>query len=68
MDELLSYRARFPILEKTLYLINHSLGAMPDRVYDRLRITLREELGAAPSPAVQELHRRLLGSHAATAV
>ncbi|HEY8461896.1 MAG TPA: aminotransferase class V-fold PLP-dependent enzyme [Blastocatellia bacterium] len=37
MDELLSYRSQFPILEKTLYLINHSLGAMPERVYDRLR-------------------------------
>jgi kynureninase len=37
MDDLLSYRNQFPILEKTLYLINHSLGAMPDRVYDRLR-------------------------------
>ncbi len=36
-DELLSYRSQFPILEKTLYLINHSLGAMPERVYDRLR-------------------------------
>ncbi|HKE03360.1 MAG TPA: aminotransferase class V-fold PLP-dependent enzyme, partial [Blastocatellia bacterium] len=37
MDEMLSYRSRFPILKKTLYLINHSLGAMPERVYDRLR-------------------------------
>lgn len=37
MDELISYRSRFPILEKTLYLINHSLGAMPERAYDRLR-------------------------------
>jgi kynureninase len=37
MDELLAYRSKFPILEKTLYLINHSLGAMPERVYDRLR-------------------------------
>src|SRR6266498_1437423 len=37
MDELLSYRSEFPILKKTLYLINHSLGAMPERVYDRLR-------------------------------
>jgi kynureninase len=27
--ELLAYRARFPILEHTTYLINHSLGAMP---------------------------------------
>jgi kynureninase len=37
MDELLSYRNQFPILEKTLYLINHSLGAMPLGTYDRLR-------------------------------
>lgn len=36
MDELFSYRSQFPILEKTTYLINHSLGAMPARVYDRL--------------------------------
>jgi len=27
--ELLAYRDRFPILEHTTYLINHSLGAMP---------------------------------------
>jgi SARP family transcriptional regulator, regulator of embCAB operon len=31
------------------------------RVYDRLRIMLRDELGIAPSPAVQSVHRRLLG-------
>ena len=37
MDDLLTYRQQFPILEKTTYLINHSLGAMPQRVYDRLR-------------------------------
>jgi kynureninase len=37
MDELLSYRGQFPILETTNYLINHSLGAMPRRTYDRLR-------------------------------
>jgi kynureninase len=36
MDEFLSYRSQFPILEKTLYLINHSLGAMPRKTYDRL--------------------------------
>jgi DNA-binding SARP family transcriptional activator len=36
------------------------------RVYDRLRIMLREELGIAPSPAVQEVHRRLLGTAAMT--
>jgi kynureninase len=37
MDELLSYRRQFPILDQTLYLISHSLGAMPQRTYDRLR-------------------------------
>jgi DNA-binding SARP family transcriptional activator len=31
------------------------------QVYERLRCTLRDELGASPSPATQELHRRLLG-------
>jgi SARP family transcriptional regulator, regulator of embCAB operon len=31
------------------------------RVYDELRRRLRDELGVAPSPATQELHRRLLG-------
>ena len=30
------------------------------RVYERLRSLLREELGAAPSPAVQRMHDRLL--------
>jgi DNA-binding SARP family transcriptional activator len=29
-------------------------------VYDRLRVLLREELGIAPGPALQALHRRLL--------
>jgi SARP family transcriptional regulator, regulator of embCAB operon len=31
-------------------------------VYDRLRILLRDELGIAPSPAVQSVYRRLLGT------
>lgn len=31
------------------------------RVYDRLRVLLRDELGVAPSQAVQSVHRRLLG-------
>ena len=31
------------------------------RVYDRLRSTLRDELGIAPSSAVQDVYRRLLG-------
>jgi DNA-binding SARP family transcriptional activator len=30
------------------------------RAYERLRVLLREELGIAPSPAVQDVHRRLL--------
>jgi hypothetical protein len=30
------------------------------RAYERLRVLLREELGTAPSPAVQAVHRRLL--------
>ena len=29
MRDLVAYRAEFPILEHTTYLINHSLGAMP---------------------------------------
>src|SRR3954447_7706283 len=37
-DPLLKWRAEFPILEKKRgYLINNSLGAMPRKVYDRLR-------------------------------
>lgn len=38
------------------------------RVYDRLRITLREELGIAPGPAVQSVHRRLLSTPETRAV
>ena len=30
------------------------------RAYERLRVLLREELGVAPSPDVQAVHRRLL--------
>jgi SARP family transcriptional regulator, regulator of embCAB operon len=30
------------------------------RAYERLRVLLREELGIAPSPALQTVHRRLL--------
>jgi SARP family transcriptional regulator, regulator of embCAB operon len=32
--------------------------------YDRLRVQLRDELGVAPSPALQDVHRRLLGGTA----
>jgi kynureninase len=35
-DDLLKWRAEFPILEKAVYLISHSLGAMPRATYDRL--------------------------------
>ena len=35
-DPLLGYRADFPILERTTYLVSNSLGAMPRMVADRL--------------------------------
>jgi kynureninase len=37
MDELLEWRNEFPILDHTVYMVSHSLGAMPRRVYDRVR-------------------------------
>jgi kynureninase len=37
LDELLKWRGEFPILEKTVYLISHSLGAMPRGTYDSLQ-------------------------------
>ena len=36
------------------------------RAYDRLRVLLRDELGVAPSPAIQSVHRRLLGGTTTT--
>src|ERR1700745_4295606 len=36
-DSLLRYRAEFPILERTNYLISNSLGAMPRGVYDAMK-------------------------------
>ena len=35
-DDLLKWRNHFPILEKTVYLISHSLGAMPRETYESL--------------------------------
>jgi kynureninase len=35
-DELLKWRTEFPILERTVYLISHSLGAMPRATYESL--------------------------------
>jgi kynureninase len=37
-----SYRERFPIVERATYLINHSLGAMPARAEERLVDYARE--------------------------
>jgi kynureninase len=37
VGDLLEYRDRFPILEHTTYLINHSLGAMPAAAEERVR-------------------------------
>jgi kynureninase len=36
-DELLKWRAEFPILDKATYLISHSLGAMPRATFDNLQ-------------------------------
>ena len=36
-DELLKWRDEFPILEKAVYLISHSLGAMPKETYSSLQ-------------------------------
>ena len=38
MNNLIKWRKEFPILEKTVYLINNSLGAMPRAVYDNLKL------------------------------
>jgi kynureninase len=35
-DNLLKWRSQFPILEKAVYLISHSLGAMPRGTYEKL--------------------------------
>jgi kynureninase len=35
-DHLLNWRREFPILDQTVYLISHSLGAMPRATYDCL--------------------------------
>jgi DNA-binding SARP family transcriptional activator len=49
----------YRILMEGLALQGNAAEAL--RVYDDLRRLLHEELGAAPSPATQELHRQLLG-------
>lgn len=37
VDDLLRWRAEFPILDQTVYMISNSLGAMPREVHDRMR-------------------------------
>jgi len=44
-DPLLAYRAEFPILERTTYLVSNSLGAMPRTVADRLATYVDEWAG-----------------------
>jgi kynureninase len=41
-EDLLSLRSEFPILERSTYLINNSLGAMPRGVSDELAIFTKE--------------------------
>ena len=36
-DDLLKWRSEFPILESAVYLISHSLGAMPRSTHERLQ-------------------------------
>ena len=48
----------YRVLMEALALEGNAAEAL--RVYDSLRTHLRDQLGAAPSPATQELHRRLL--------
>ncbi|HYE16639.1 MAG TPA: hypothetical protein VD968_19525, partial [Pyrinomonadaceae bacterium] len=36
-DSLLEWRREFPILDKAVYLISHSLGAMPRRTFERVQ-------------------------------
>jgi len=36
-DQLIKWRSEFPILDQTVYLISHSLGAMPRETYERMR-------------------------------
>jgi SARP family transcriptional regulator, regulator of embCAB operon len=54
-----------PLRESGYRLLMDALGAQGNvgeamRVYDHARRTLRDELGIAPGPAIQEAHARLL--------
>jgi DNA-binding SARP family transcriptional activator len=57
--------SRAPLRESGYRLLMDTLAAQGNvgeamRVYDTARTTLREELGLAPGPAIQEAHARLL--------
>jgi DNA-binding SARP family transcriptional activator len=54
-----------PLAERGYWLLMRALARRGDQasallVYERLRVTLREELGVAPSPTISELHATLL--------
>ena len=64
--ELAPFReSGYRILMETLEKGGNAAEAL--RIYDRLRLMLRDELGIAPSRAVQDVHRRLLGETPTTA-
>jgi DNA-binding SARP family transcriptional activator len=59
MTELAPYReSGHRLLMETLEQRGNLAEAL--RAYERLRVLLREELGIAPSPALQAIHQRLL--------
>jgi SARP family transcriptional regulator, regulator of embCAB operon len=63
--ELAPYRETgYRILMEALERRSNNAEAL--LVYDRLRVLLRDELGIAPSPAMQSVHRRLLGETTTT--
>lgn len=63
--ELAPYRETgYRILMEALERRSNNAEAL--LVYDRLRVLLRDELGIAPSPAVQSVYRRLLGKTTTT--
>jgi SARP family transcriptional regulator, regulator of embCAB operon len=63
--ELAPYReSGYRMLMEALERSGNNAEAL--RVYDRLRVLLRDELGIAPSPEVQSVYRRLLGDTTTT--
>jgi len=63
--ELAPYRETgYRILMEALEQSSNNAEAL--LVYDRLRVLLREEVGTAPSPAVQTVYRRLLDNTTTT--